>query len=98
MSGADSFQTEAGGKRQRWACRETVVSSPYFLPFEDRLRMIARIALLTILAVSLGCGGGASSAVSRDAGAGGTGGPGAAGGASGIDAALDGGRGLNPGL
>lgn len=60
--------------------------------------MIARASLLTILAVSLGCGGGAASALSRDAGGGGTGGKGAAAGASGIDAALDSGGGLNPTL
>lgn len=63
--------------------------------------MIARVSLLTILAVSVGCGVG-SSTVSRDAGTGGTGGIGAAAGASGIDAGMDavpgGGGDLNPSL
>jgi len=62
--------------------------------------MIARAStLMTILAVSPGCGGGRSSAVSPDAGTGGTAGTGAAAGASGIDAALGGGdSGLKPSL
>ena len=64
------------------------------------MRMIARAStLMTILAVSPGCGGGRSSAVSPDAGTGGTAGTGAAAGASGIDAALGGGdSGLKPSL
>src|SRR5580692_12384365 len=43
-----------------------MVSSPYLLPFEHRLPMVAGASLLTILAVSADCGGGAS-AISPDA-------------------------------